>query len=71
MSGVIKIDSSVALIFDIHIKFLDKFITVLLTLPVSLTTLLFFVLNIFRANSLDNLVVFKKEISGVAILLKF
>ena len=72
-----KIGFSIALIFGICIKFLDllfldKFTIVLLTLLLllPLTTLLSLSLNIFKANSLDNLDIFNKKTSGAAILLK-
>ena len=68
MLGVKKIDLLVALIFIIYVKFLNKFIIVLLVLPpLLLTTLFSLALNAFGANPLDNLVVFNREVSSVAI----
>ena len=69
--GFTNIDFFVALIFGICVKFLDKFIIVLLAILLLLsTTLLLLALNIFRANCLNNLIVFNKKINGAAILLK-
>ena len=66
-----KIGFFIALIFNIYIKFLDEFKTVLLTLLLpSPTTLLLSLLNAFRANISDNAFVFNKEINNAAILLK-
>ena len=69
--GVKKKNSSITLIFGICIKFLDEFMTVLLILlPPLPTNLLLSVLNAFKVNSLDNLIVFNKKISDATILLK-
>ena len=74
--GVKNIDFFIALIFDIYAKFLDlsfsnKFTIVLLALlsPSLSTILLSLALNIFMAKS-NNLIVFNKEVSSKAILLK-
>ena len=57
-------------IFGIHIKFLEKFINILLALLLSsLITLLSSTLNVFEAKS-NNLVIFNKKINSAAILLK-
>lgn len=49
---------------------LDKFLTILLTLLLLLQiTILLLVLNIFKANFLNNLIVFNIELNHVAILL--
>ena len=64
-----KNDLPVAPIFGIDIKFPDKFIIVLLTLLLILTTLLLSVLNAFRAK-FDDLVAFNDKVSNIAILLK-
>ena len=74
-SGVRKVGSPVAPIFGTRIKFLDflfldKFTTVLLALPSTPTTSLSSTLNVFGADSSDDPVVFNKEVSGAAILLK-
>ena len=73
--GVRKLGSSIAPIFGTRVEFLDfsfldKFTTVLLVLPSTPTTSLSSALNAFRADSLDDLVVFNRKVSGVAILLK-
>ena len=71
-----KLDTSVALIFGTHVKFLDflflnKFTIVLLALSLlSLTISFSSALNVFGANSLNNLVVFNKKVNNAAILLK-
>ena len=62
-------------IFNIYVKFLNllflnKFITILLTLLLLLITSLSLALNIFRANFLVNLVIFKIKISSIVTLLK-
>ena len=70
-----KLGFFVALIFNIHVDFLnllflDKFITISLILsPLSLTTLLLLILNAFDADS-DDLFMFNTKISSIAILLK-
>ena len=73
--GVRKLDSPVASIFGTRVKFLDllflnKFTTILLARLPTPTTLLLLALNVFRPDSLDDLVVFNKEVSDAAILLK-
>ena len=70
-----KLSFPVALIFGIHVDFLDllflaKFTTVILVLTPPLpTTLLLSVFNAFKAK-FDNLVVFNKKINNAAIMLK-
>ena len=73
MLWVRKVGFFIALKFDTRIKFSNKFLTIslVLLLPSLSTTLLLLVLNTFGANSLNNLVVFNKEINNIAILLKF
>ena len=77
-----KIDFPIARIFCARVKFsdflffdfldLDKFLTVsLVLLPPSQITLFSSVLNTFKANISDNLVVFNIEVNDAAILLKF
>ena len=61
--------SPIAPIFSIRVKFLNKFITILLAPAPILTTLLLSALNTFKAKS-DNLVVFNNKVSGILILLK-
>ena len=71
MLKVKKVDFSIALIFGICVKFLDKFSTVLLVLlPPSPTTLLSSALNAFKVNFLNNLIVFNRKISSIEILVK-
>ena len=71
-----KVGSFIALIFGICVKFLDllfwdEFTTILLALLLLLLIIsLSSDLNIFKANSLDDSIVFNKKISGIAILLK-
>ena len=72
-----KLGSLVALIFSIHIEFLnllflnllDKFITILLALSETSKTLFLSVLNIFKAK-FDDLVAFNSNVSNTTILLK-
>ena len=74
-------DFSIAPIFSTYIKFLDllffnllkldKFIIILLALPLSFITLFLSTLNVFKANFLNNLVVFNYKINNIAIFLKF
>ena len=69
--GVRKVGSSIAPIFCTSVNFLDKFMIISLALPLPPPTIsLSSALNAFEANSLDDPVVFNKEISGAAILLK-
>ena len=75
MLGVKKLGYPITPIFDIYVEFLDllfldKFIIVLLTLlPPSSSTSLLLALNIFEADFNDS-IVFNKEISSTASLLK-
>ena len=70
-----KLDSSIALIFGIRIKFLDflvlnKFTTVLLAIPLlPLTILLLLPFSVFESKFGD-LVLFNREVNNTAILLK-
>ena len=74
--GVKKLSSPIAPIFGTRIKFLDfsfldKFTTVpLILLPLPPITSLSLALNAFEAYTSDDLVVFNKEVSSAAILLK-
>ena len=74
-SRIRKLGSPVAPIFGTHVKFLDflfldKFTTIPLALsPSSPTTSLSSALNAFGAD-FDNPVVFNREVSSAAILLK-
>ena len=73
--GIKKIDFSIALIFDIYVKFLDllfldKFTTILLALLLSSKILSSLIWNAFGTNFLDGLFVFNIEINNTAILLK-
>ena len=79
MLKIRKVDFSIALKFSIYIKFqdllffnwLDEFATVLLALVLLLLiTLLLSTQNAFEANS-DDLIIFNKKASNIAILLKF
>ena len=70
-----KLDSLIAPIFGIHVKFLDllfldEFTIVLLALLPTSTISLSLALNVFGANSSDDPVVFNREVSSAAILLK-
>ena len=65
-----KIGSFIASIFNICVKFLNKFMIVLLVLPSTSTIVLLLVLNGFWAKY-NNLVAFNSKISNIAILLKF
>ena len=54
----------------IFFDFLDKFLTILLTLLLLLTTLLVLATKIFRVKLLDNLIVFNIQVGNILILLK-
>ena len=74
MLKIQKIDSFVALIFGIFVKFLDllflaKFKTILLVLQLTLSTSLLSVLNVFKIK-FDNPIVFNNKVNSAAILLK-
>ena len=75
MLRVKKIGLLIALIFSIHIEFLnllflDKFTTVLLALPLlSLTTSLSSTVNTFEVKC-DNFVILNRKINNTVILLK-
>ena len=74
MLGIIKLDSLIALIFGIYVKFLDflflvEFMTILLALLSTSTILLSLAINTFNLK-FGNLIVFNKDISSAAILLK-
>ena len=68
-----KVGFLIALISGTCIKFLNEFLSVLLALSplLPLTTFLLLALNVFRADFLNNLVVFNKKVSNTAILLKY
>ena len=77
MLEVEKLGFFIAPIFDIYVKFLDfsfldKFTTVLLALlPLPLlTNLLLSALNTFGADFSNNSIIFYRNISDIAILLK-
>ena len=73
-----KIDSLIALILNIYIKFLNllffnllnKFIFVSLALLSTLITSLLLALNTFKTNFSDDLIIFDIKINCTAILLK-
>ena len=72
MCEIRKIRFFIASIFGIYIQFLDllfmnKFTTILLALPSTLTNLLSLALNTFNVK-FDDLVAFNNKISSIAIL---
>ena len=77
--GIKKVDSPIALIFGIYVKFLDllffnllkKSTIVSLTLALPLSTIfLLLALNAFKANFSDNPIIFNIEVNNTVILLK-